>query len=653
MPTENTPDLNTDDSGDYKVICPSCKSKLVVRVDSLFCTQCYVSYPVKCGIPCFTSGSSAWSFPDKNWAGMLLDKARTLGWEEALEAMDPDRADWISGRKRFPLSILCSPKGRSLDCGCGWGGLTFWLSREFDVTYALDNQIDGLHFINLRASQDNIKNVKPVQGSILSMPFADHFFDVVVLNGVLEWIGTMAEHEHPEVLQKNAMREIKRVLKPEGTLCLAIENRFGLQYFLGYHEEHTGLRFISILPRPAARSYYKLIKKTEFRTITHSRQALVKMIKECGLPQVRVFAVYPSYRNARYLTTLNGPGAIFFLFTFIVSASFWAAQFSNLPEKVMRYSARLMNLAASFFSPSWIIMASESNPPRTGVKRADSLIELGNNCETGMAVVVNNRNAGVFIIDRYSGKMWQKCSIPMNDKARMKARISKTCLEYIRAHNPMLADHCLHSDLYKTLHGPITVTSAVPGKQLNIKELPAIRRLSHIIGMFAELDIKHEEIPDIYNNISIKKRLMDIIREYNLSTELDLFIQKSQIIHGDLNSGNIFVDTETGKITLIDFEHVWIGPAVLNWYDFLLRNFILNARRYPMKDAVVIRRLEKLSHNVDYFDCTKAILEKYEVHRDFHGQFMALYMGWLFEDKIVNEPKKVMEAVKRIDFSMK
>jgi serine/threonine protein kinase len=170
--------------------------------------------------------------------------------------------------------------------------------------------------------------------------------------------------------------------------------------------------------------------------------------------------------------------------------------------------------------------------------------------------------------------------------------------------------------------------------------------------MFAELDIKPEEMPEIYENISTKKRFMDIIREYNLSTELDLFLQNSQIIHGDLNSGNIILDGETCKITLLDFEHAWIGPAVLNWYDFLLRNLVLNARRYPMECSVVIKRLEKLSHNADYFDCTKAILEKYGVHHDLHGQFMALYMGWLLRDKIVNEPGKVMEAVKHMEFSL-
>lgn len=634
-------------------VCPSCKSRLERELDALSCTQCGVSYQINRGIPCFASDSSEWDFPDKKSIVMLLDKARLLGWEEALNGMDPDRADWISGQKRFPISILCSPKDRSLDCGCGWGGLTFWLSREFHETYALDTKIDGLHFINIRAAQNHIENVHTVQGSILSMPFADNFFDVVVLNGVLEWIGTIAKNEPPETLQKRALLEIKRVLKPEGTLCLAIENRFGLQYFLGYREEHTGLRFISILPRPVARIYHRIVKKTEFRAITHSGCALVNLLKECGLQHTLCFAVHPSYRNARYLMTPNGPGAIHFLLTSVVSPWFKpVSKFLNLPDKLRILFAKLMDLAASFFSPSWIIMASQTNPPKAGVRTADSFIELSNAHETGMAVVVNVRNAGIFIVDRFSGKIMRKCSIPISDVARMKSGISKACVEYIREHHPLLARHCLYSEIYETQHGPITFTKAVAGTRLNIKEGSNVRNLTNIIGMFAELNLKREEMPEIYDRIDTRDRFKDIVREYGLSTGLLFFLQMSQIIHGDLNTGNIIVDKETSKITLLDFEHVRIGPAVLNWYDFVLRNLVLNARRYPMQGAVVIKRLEKLSNNADYFDFTKAILNKFGVPHDLHCQFMALYMGWLFRDNIATDPGKVMDAVKHMDFCM-
>lgn len=646
-------DSTINNAANNEFVCPSCKHRLEPGVDSLSCAQCGVSYPVNSGIPCFAGNTSAWSIPDKNSSGTILDNARLLGWEQSLKDMDPDRADWISGRKRFPLSILCSPKGRALDCGCGWGGLTFWLSREFDDTYALDTQIDGLHFINIRAAQNKNKNVHAVQGSILSMPFEDKFFDVVVLNGVLEWIGTITDNEPPETLQKKALLEIKRVLKPDGTLCLAIENRFGLQYFLGYNEEHTGLRFVSILPRHVARIYHRIIKKNEFRAITHSRHALLKLLDECGLKQTLCFGVHPSYRNARYLISLHGPGAIHFLFASILSSSFnTASWFSNLPDKIRTISVTLMNLAASFFSPSWIIMASESNPPLIGIRKAGSLIKLGDARETGMAVVVTVRNAGIFIVDRHSGKIRRKCSIPISDRARTKAGISQICVEYIRKNSPSLAGHCLYSNVYETGHGPITLTDAVPGRQLNIKKRHCVRSLVHIMGMFGELNVKSEDMPSIFEKIDIRENLADIVRENGLSPELHSFLQKSQIIHGDLNSGNIIVYKEEDKIILLDFEHARIGPAVLNWYDFLLRNLVINARRHPMQGAVVIKRLEKLSRNAAYIDCTKAILEKFGVPHDLHGQFIALYIGWLFRDKITNDPDKVMDDVKGMKFRL-
>jgi len=39
---------------------------------------------------------------------------------------------------------------------------------------------------------------------------------------------------------------VRSVLKPDGKLILAIENRLGLKYFMGYSEDHTGQPYFGI-----------------------------------------------------------------------------------------------------------------------------------------------------------------------------------------------------------------------------------------------------------------------------------------------------------------------------------------------------------------------------------------------------------------------
>ncbi len=102
--------------------------------------------------------------------------------------------------------------------GAVGGGLTFWLVEEFDEVHAFDCSLDGLQFIRLRSEQEGISNVKTAQGNIFSLPYPNDFFDVVVLNGVLEWVGTFSDEHPPEQLQETALREIVRVLRPQGTL---------------------------------------------------------------------------------------------------------------------------------------------------------------------------------------------------------------------------------------------------------------------------------------------------------------------------------------------------------------------------------------------------------------------------------------------------
>jgi ubiquinone/menaquinone biosynthesis C-methylase UbiE len=78
-----------------------------------------------------------------------------------------------------------------------------------------------------------------------TLPFADESFDIVISNHVIEHVGGRRD-------QKNHLEEIRRVLKADGLLYLAVPNLWGMV------EPHYRLPFLSWLPRPIASGLVRL-----------------------------------------------------------------------------------------------------------------------------------------------------------------------------------------------------------------------------------------------------------------------------------------------------------------------------------------------------------------------------------------------------------
>jgi len=106
---------------------------------------------------------------------------------------------------------LCESGGRVLDAGCGPGSFAYIRCPNLCIE-AIDENLP----LNLREFP---KNTHFVQGTLSNLPYEANSFDVVICNWVLE-------HVHsPEI----CLREIKRVLRPNGYLYVSIPNASGLE----------------------------------------------------------------------------------------------------------------------------------------------------------------------------------------------------------------------------------------------------------------------------------------------------------------------------------------------------------------------------------------------------------------------------------------
>src|SRR5699024_3553159 len=71
-------------------------------------------------------------------------------------------------------------------------------------------------------------------------PLLDSDYDVITLIGVWEYSALYLNAENPF---EKFLNLLKKHIKKNGKIIIAIENKFGLKYWAGCKEDHTGLFF--------------------------------------------------------------------------------------------------------------------------------------------------------------------------------------------------------------------------------------------------------------------------------------------------------------------------------------------------------------------------------------------------------------------------
>lgn len=289
-------------------MCPMCLTPLDSLPAELRCSTCRLSFPLVNGIPIFAE------HPESGYGTMpvleleqLLLLCQERGWDQGvrcfLETKPLGVADFWARyfipetRAAGRLLLPANSSARVLDLGCGIGPLSINFARYFDEVIGVDRGLTQLQLLRLRGQQAGIENLRHVcAGDRRYLPFPAERFDIVLLNGVLEWIGTRNASD-PRLQQRDFLREVNRILKPEGEIYLGIENRFAIRYLLGEADEHTKLKFVTILPRKLANLFSVLKKGEPYRVYTYSRWGYRRLLREAAFQAVRFYLPRSNYRK--------------------------------------------------------------------------------------------------------------------------------------------------------------------------------------------------------------------------------------------------------------------------------------------------------------------------------------------------------------------
>jgi SAM-dependent methyltransferase len=189
-----------------------------------------------------------------------------------------------SYRENILAGIQIGKNDSVLEIGGGCGAITGILCREAGKVTTIE--------LSKRRSEINAYRHKDEKNlEIIVANFQTAYknlhekFDYIMLIGVLEYAKLYIDDPKP---YQGFLKQIGTLLKPNGKIVIAIENRFGLKYFAGCKEDHLGTIFEGVNGYSDGKAMVQ----------TFTRKGLEDIIVNAGFKSYKFYYPYPDYKFA-------------------------------------------------------------------------------------------------------------------------------------------------------------------------------------------------------------------------------------------------------------------------------------------------------------------------------------------------------------------
>ncbi len=176
-----------------------------------------------------------------------------------------------------------------LELGSGCGAISRYLGEQGKLVDAVEGSRVRANLGKLRCR--DLDNVRVINANYNDLVVPQGHYDLILFIGVIEY----AHKFHPDADSDYAaanmiLERAKTHMKPDGVVMVAIENRLGLKYMLGAHEDHYARRYIGI------NGY-----RHSAGISTYSRQQWDQLVDQAGFSDRAFSYPFPDYKIPRVL----------------------------------------------------------------------------------------------------------------------------------------------------------------------------------------------------------------------------------------------------------------------------------------------------------------------------------------------------------------
>ena len=235
-----------------------------------------------------------------------------------------------------------------LEIGAGTGAITRYIGETGAKVIAVEGGLPRAKCIAERCR--DLDNVTVVCSNVEDVEF-DEKFDVVTLIGVFEYTAKYSHHKNPFY---DALKSYGNLLKPDGTLVIAIENKLGLKYFSGFNEDHFGRPYFGIESRYGQKDI-----------TTFGHEEIKNMLGESGYNSIKFLYPFPDYKLPKTIITDKGLEHPEFNETDLIRLTkerhYGTRPKANLLNEYLSWRAVAENNLIKDLSNSFLILASQDN----------------------------------------------------------------------------------------------------------------------------------------------------------------------------------------------------------------------------------------------------------------------------------------------------
>ena len=167
-----------------------------------------------------------------------------------------------------------------LEIGAGMGAITEVLCEKCKNVVSVE--LSKNRATSIATRNEDKENLDIIVGNLNDIDFKGRKFDYITLIGVLEYAPSFTKSDNPYI---EFLSKIQNLLKPDGKLLIAIENKFGMKYFAGAPEDHTSVKYDGI-------TGYKNSKGVQ----TFGKDEIKNILEQTELKNTKFYYPLPDYK---------------------------------------------------------------------------------------------------------------------------------------------------------------------------------------------------------------------------------------------------------------------------------------------------------------------------------------------------------------------